>query len=190
MRSLSSETSQPGFSGKTLHLDLGTRTGWAVSVARELQSSGTLLLATEAELQQQRKEGKERTLDLRFSRLLAFIVRQIEAGVGRIVFEDVEFCKNRAQAAVDRGEQMFLSGHARKAAREQEKRERKAARKAKRKARKLAAKLSRRDRRNPRFRKSRVAAPLPNDVQASPGKMIPSPVPAPGIRPGRELDRW
>jgi hypothetical protein len=89
---------QTGAGVKTLTLDLGTQTGWTLLEGNVLLASGTFVLATEKELQQQRKEGKERTLDIRFLRLLLFIVERIEAGVHRIVFEDVQFAKTQAQA--------------------------------------------------------------------------------------------
>ena len=90
---------------KTLTLDLGTRTGWAIvevpifpDVAAILRS-GTLLLATDEELQAQREAGKERTLDIRFVRLLSFIQRQVqEENLQRIVFEDVQFASTQMQA--------------------------------------------------------------------------------------------
>ena len=46
----------------------------------------------------QRREGKERTLDIRFARLFALIIRFIkENGVERIVFEDVLFSSTQMQ---------------------------------------------------------------------------------------------
>jgi hypothetical protein len=63
-----------------------------------LTASGTWHLATEAELTDQRKSGQERTHDLRFSRLLDSIARQINQGVNRIIFEDVLFVRSQDQA--------------------------------------------------------------------------------------------
>ncbi len=82
---------------RTLTLDLGTDTGWALADRSGILKSGTLCLATDAELEHQRREGRERTLDLRYSRIHAFITEHIFAGVDRIVFEDVEFASTRMQ---------------------------------------------------------------------------------------------
>src|SRR5581483_8203975 len=82
---------------KTLCLDIGTDTGISLTQGPELLSSGTLQLATDEELEQQRREGKERTLDVRFVRTHAFLTRFIREGVARIVFEDVEFVSTRMQ---------------------------------------------------------------------------------------------
>ena len=60
--------------------------------------SGTTHLATKEELDLQRREGKERTLDLRYSRLHALIRQFIkEHGIERIVFEDVLFSSTQMQ---------------------------------------------------------------------------------------------
>lgn len=81
----------------TLTLDISTHTGWAIT-GTSLQESGTYHLATEAELIAQRKAGKERTLDLRFSRLYRFIIKQVvEKSIQRIVFEDVQFSSTQMQ---------------------------------------------------------------------------------------------
>jgi hypothetical protein len=82
---------------KTLLLDLGTDTGWALLQEEILVSSGTLCLATDEELELQRREGRERTLDIRFARLYGFITEHVRNGVGRVVFEDVEFVSTRMQ---------------------------------------------------------------------------------------------
>jgi hypothetical protein len=82
---------------KTLLLDLGTDTGWALLDAPGQMRSGTLCLATDEELEVQRQEGRERTLDLRYARIYGFITNQVQNGVGRIVFEDVEFVSTRMQ---------------------------------------------------------------------------------------------
>ena len=42
---------------RTLALDLGTQTGWALMAGQEVIESGTELLASEEELRQQRREG-------------------------------------------------------------------------------------------------------------------------------------
>lgn len=81
----------------TLALDLGTHTGWAMLAEYKIIVSGTEILATEDELLKQRREGKERTFDVRFRRLLLFIRRKIAAGASRIVFEDVQFSKSQMQ---------------------------------------------------------------------------------------------
>jgi hypothetical protein len=87
----------PGESSKTLALDLGTLTGSALLDAGTITGLGTLLLATEDELCLQRKEGRERTADIRFHRFLEFLQEHTANGVNRIVFEDVIFCGSQAQ---------------------------------------------------------------------------------------------
>jgi Holliday junction resolvasome RuvABC endonuclease subunit len=83
---------------KTLTLDISTHTGWALLEGQEVLESGTTHLATKEELDLQRREGKERTLELRFSRLYTLIVHFIkERGVERIVFEDVLFSSTQMQ---------------------------------------------------------------------------------------------
>jgi Holliday junction resolvasome RuvABC endonuclease subunit len=82
---------------RTLALDLGTRTGWALMAGQEIIESGTELLASEEELRQQRREGKERTAEIRFARFLDFVALELAAGVTRIVFEDVIFAGSQAQ---------------------------------------------------------------------------------------------
>lgn len=82
---------------KTLLLDLGTDTGWDLLDAQGLMRSGTLCLATDEELEVQRHEGRERTLDIRFARIYGFITGHIRNGVDRVVFEDVEFASTRMQ---------------------------------------------------------------------------------------------
>jgi Holliday junction resolvasome RuvABC endonuclease subunit len=82
---------------KTLIIDIGTKLGFAVLEGTALVTSGTLELASEAELELQRRSGKERTLDLRFTRLCQFIKAKIAEGVTRIVFEDVSFSTTTAQ---------------------------------------------------------------------------------------------
>lgn len=98
MKSLPIVSTLPG--PKTLTLDLGTHTGWTLLEHSRVIASGTQLLATPEELVEQRKAGGERTLDVRFSRLLSFISGHLQAGVQRIVFEDVQFAKTQAQVQV------------------------------------------------------------------------------------------
>jgi hypothetical protein len=81
----------------TLTIDLGTHTGWALMAGQIILESGTELLASEKELQQQRTEGKERTNDLRFGRFLGFLERKAAARVDRFVFEDVRFVRGPDQ---------------------------------------------------------------------------------------------
>src|ERR1035438_10720513 len=82
----------------TLCVDIGTHTGWALLEGQQILESGTTHLATKEELDLQRREGKERTLDLRYSRLHALIRRFIkEHGIERIVFEDVLFSSTQMQ---------------------------------------------------------------------------------------------
>jgi hypothetical protein len=83
---------------KTLLLNLGTDTGWTIMGDGVPLRSGTLHLGTPDELELQRREGRERTLDVRFTRILAFIMEMIRGGVTRIVFQDVEFASTRMQA--------------------------------------------------------------------------------------------
>ena len=82
---------------KTLCLDIGTDTGWALLRGPEILCSGTLQLASDEELEKQRRQGRERTLDIRFVRMHGFVTRHILEGVTRIVFEDVEFLSTRIQ---------------------------------------------------------------------------------------------
>lgn len=82
---------------KTLHIDIGTHVGWNVADDGKIIASGTFHLASDEELEIQRREGKERTLDIRFIRMLAFLEDKIRLGVGRIVFEDVTFCGSPMQ---------------------------------------------------------------------------------------------
>ena len=55
----------PGKEIRTNTIDLGSATGWTIMVGPEIRDSGTVILASEVELQQQRKQGKERTGDIR-----------------------------------------------------------------------------------------------------------------------------
>lgn len=83
--------------GLTLTVDLGTNTGWCLMIGSQLSESGTLQLASEEELEAQRREGRERTLDLRWVRFHAFLSKHLGGGVNRIVFEDVGFAPTRMQ---------------------------------------------------------------------------------------------
>lgn len=76
---------------KTLTIDLGTHVGWSILEDGRILQSGTYHLATDEELEAQRREGKERTLDIRFVRIVEFLNDKIRLGVERIVFEDVTF---------------------------------------------------------------------------------------------------
>lgn len=76
---------------KTLTLDVATRVGYTVINGGSIVDFGTIELATEVELANQRKDGRERTLDIRFTRLCHFIGSILTQGVTRIVFEDVNF---------------------------------------------------------------------------------------------------
>lgn len=82
---------------KTLTLDLGTDTGWALMEGPGNLQSGFLCLATDDELERQRREGRDRTLDIRFARFHHFVTQHALSGVGRIVFEDVGFVSTRMQ---------------------------------------------------------------------------------------------
>lgn len=83
---------------KTLTFDLGTHTGWALIVGHHVVDSGTVLLATDEELAAQQKEGRERTMDIRFVRFLEFLESKSSQGASRFVFEDVLFTRGAAQA--------------------------------------------------------------------------------------------
>jgi hypothetical protein len=82
---------------KTLHIDIGTHVGWNITKHGKIITSGTFHLATDEELETQRHQGKERTLDIRFVRMLAFLEEKMVFGVERIVFEDVTFCGSPMQ---------------------------------------------------------------------------------------------
>jgi hypothetical protein len=82
---------------KTLTLDLGTDTGWALMEGPTIVKSGTLHLANDQELENQRREGKDRTLDVRFVRFYHFLAEHARGNVLRIVFEDVGFVSTRMQ---------------------------------------------------------------------------------------------
>lgn len=82
----------------TLTLDIATETGWALLKGGRILETGTLVLATDAEIQKQETSGGDRTGDIRFTRLLLFVEQQVRDGVERIVFEDVQFTRSIAQA--------------------------------------------------------------------------------------------
>jgi len=103
---------------KTLILDIGTKLGFAVLEGDIIVDSGTLLLASETELEEQRKEGRERTFDIRFTRLCDFIEGEIAEGVTRIVFEDVSFSTTTAQTQLWSSLRAAIWASARKSAAE------------------------------------------------------------------------
>ena len=82
---------------KTLTLDLGTDTGWALTETASYPQSGAFRLASDEELDTQRREGKDRTLDVRFVRFYRFLAEQVQRGAIRIAFEDVGFVSSRMQ---------------------------------------------------------------------------------------------
>jgi len=83
----------------TLCIDIGTKTGYATLLEGQPITSGTEFLASELELQAQRENGEERTGDIRFKRLHAFIYKTIKQhDIQRIVFEDVIFATSQIQA--------------------------------------------------------------------------------------------
>lgn len=83
---------------KTLALDIATHIGFAIVQAGAIIESGSVELASEAELVLQRKDGRERTLDVRFTRFCHFIKPKIAQGATRVVFEDVTFSRSTMQA--------------------------------------------------------------------------------------------
>lgn len=82
---------------KTGTYDLGSLAGWTVSDDSAPLQSGTLDLATDEELELQRREGRDRTLDVRFTRFYEFLDGHVRSGVQRVVFEDVGFVSTRMQ---------------------------------------------------------------------------------------------
>ena len=82
---------------KTLTIDIGSDTGSVLMDGPEIVKSGTLHLASDSELETQRREGKDRTLDIRFVRFYLFLTEHVLGGVRRIVFEDVGFASTRMQ---------------------------------------------------------------------------------------------
>jgi hypothetical protein len=99
---------------RTLALDLGTQTGWALMAGQEIIESGTELLASEEELCQQRREGKECMAEIRFARFLNFVALELAAGVTRIVFEDVIFAGRPPAMAVPKNWRWPLPWHSRR----------------------------------------------------------------------------
>jgi hypothetical protein len=76
---------------KTLTVDIGTHVGWTLMDGAAIIESGTRHLATDEELEHQRRQGMERTVDIRFTRMLEFLQEKLALGVHRTVFEDVTF---------------------------------------------------------------------------------------------------
>ena len=83
---------------KTLTLDIATHVGFAMVEDGIIAESGSVELASEAELALQRKNGRERTLDLRFTRFRQFVKDKTSQGVTRIIFEDVAFSTSTMQS--------------------------------------------------------------------------------------------
>lgn len=77
-----------------LGLDLGTKTGWAKSIADSV-TSGTWTLATPKEIHEQGKNREDRNRDIRIRRLSENLRESYVYDL--IVFEDVEFIKYRLQ---------------------------------------------------------------------------------------------
>ena len=83
----------------TLALDIGTNSGFAVVSKGRLALSGTWTLASTKELIAAKKQGWERRLDIRFTKLYHLVKETIaEFEIERVVFEDVIFCTSQAQA--------------------------------------------------------------------------------------------
>ena len=85
-----------------LSLDLGSKTGWALSCAGAI-TAGTWTLATPAEITKAKKFRLDRRGDPRFFALLhhlsaVYAFRYGDEPLDWVVFEDVEFCKSRMQA--------------------------------------------------------------------------------------------
>lgn len=82
----------------TLALDLGTKTGYAIGSNKIIIESGTWELATQKELQAQRKSGTQREYDIRFDRLYAHIRQALKNyPIKHIAFEDVAFFTSTSQ---------------------------------------------------------------------------------------------
>lgn len=81
-----------------LALDLGTKTGWALSAGGKI-TAGTWTLATPKEITEAKKTRMDRRCDPRFVRLMQHLTREVALNpLHWAVFEDVEFCKSRMQA--------------------------------------------------------------------------------------------
>lgn len=81
-----------------LALDLGTKTGWALS-AKGIVTAGTWILATPKEITYAKKLRLDRRCDPRFLRLLHNLkCLTATTKLDWALFEDVEFCKSRCQA--------------------------------------------------------------------------------------------
>ena len=74
---------------RILGLDLGTSTGWAIWCDGGV-ASGVWVLASPRELVAQRRDGRDRTCDIRFVRLLRRLRETVvKCGLVSIAFEDV-----------------------------------------------------------------------------------------------------
>jgi hypothetical protein len=82
---------------ETMCIDIATVIGWSVLNSDGAMQSGALELATAAELEKQRREGKERTGDIRFERMYRFGEAAIDRGAEQFVLEDVGFMRGRYQ---------------------------------------------------------------------------------------------
>lgn len=83
--------------GSILGLDLGSTTGWAIWCDGNIHS-GVWVLASERELAAQRRDGRDRTCDMRFTRLLRYLRETVgQYPTISIAFEDVQFQSSRAQ---------------------------------------------------------------------------------------------
>ena len=85
-----------------LALDLGTTTGFAMSIARKdgskFESSGVFKLATAKELKAESASGRNRTRDIRVVRLATHL-EKLTGGIkfDLVIFEDVKFSVSTAQ---------------------------------------------------------------------------------------------
>lgn len=82
-----------------LALDLGTRTGYAFGRMKGDGDvkSGTLDWASAKEVKEWKRSRATRRGDPRVLRFYSWLTTNIEVGVRRIVFEDVEFCSQTYQ---------------------------------------------------------------------------------------------
>lgn len=82
----------------TVAIDLGSTTGWAIQLGDGRVVSGSIKLATDRELLDQKRLGLERRLDQRFVNLYNFLVGVVhDYHPDRVVFEDVIFTSSQAQ---------------------------------------------------------------------------------------------
>jgi len=91
--------------GPIFGLDLGTKTGWSVRHTNGQIDGGTWRLATEKQLREARKVGKDRSGDIRVFELeetlrdnAAFHKAQALGGTVTWAFEDVQFLSSQAQS--------------------------------------------------------------------------------------------